>query len=49
MVALDKGGRPREVPQLSLDTDEEKALYEEIKRRREKQKCGCQPNTPANQ
>ncbi len=46
MVALDKGGRPREVPQLSLDTDEEKALYEEIKRRREKQKCGCQPDTP---
>jgi acyl-CoA hydrolase len=41
MVALDKGGRPRELPQLTLETEEEKALYDEIKRKRDKQKCAC--------
>ena len=49
MVALDKDGRPREVPQLTLDTEEEKALHEEIKCRREKQRCRCQVSIPANQ
>ncbi len=39
MVALDKSGRPRPVPLLNPDTEEEKLLYEEIKRRRENQKC----------
>jgi len=41
MVALDKGGRPREVPPLQLDTEEERLLYEEVKRRREMMKCNC--------
>ena len=41
MVALDKGGRPREVTPLKPETEEERALYEEIRRRREKQKCQC--------
>ncbi|HWQ77851.1 MAG TPA: acyl-CoA thioesterase [Anaerovoracaceae bacterium] len=45
MVALDKGGRPREVPPLQLETDEEKLLYEEIKRRRDRQKCACDHET----
>ncbi len=34
MVALDKNGKPRQVPPLQLDTEEEKTLYEEVKRRR---------------
>lgn len=41
MVALDKGGRPREVPRLQLDTEEERLLYEEVHRRREGLKCKC--------
>jgi acyl-CoA hydrolase len=41
MVALDKGGRPREVPRLQLDTEEEKLLYDEVHRRREGLKCKC--------
>lgn len=41
MVALDRGGRPREVPAFKPETQEEKELYEEIRRRREKQKCQC--------
>lgn len=41
MVALDKAGRPREVPALKPETEEEKVLYDEIKRRRERQKCQC--------
>ena len=41
MVALDKAGRPREIPKLQPETEEEKVLYEEIKRRREKAKCRC--------
>lgn len=41
MVALDKGGRPRNVPPLNPETEEERLLYEEIKRRRDKQKCQC--------
>jgi len=41
MVALDKAGRPRQVPPLNPETEEEKALYEEIRRKREKQKCQC--------
>ena len=39
MVALDKGGRPHTLPQLVIDTEEEKLLYEEVKRRREALKC----------
>ena len=41
MVALDKGGRPRELPQLKLDTEEENALYQDVKRRRDGMKCNC--------
>ena len=41
MVALDKGGRPRPLPPLTLDTEEEIKLYEEIKRRREGLNCNC--------
>jgi acyl-CoA hydrolase len=43
MVALDKHGRPREVPPLQPETEEEKLLYEEIRRRRDKQRCSCGP------
>ena len=39
MVALDKGGRPRQLPPLQLDTEEEKMLYEDVKQRREGNKC----------
>ncbi len=42
MVALDKWGKPREVPRLLPETEEEKALYEEIKRRRDQAKCRCE-------
>ncbi len=45
MVALDKGGRPREVPRLQLDTEEERLLYDEVYRRREGQKCKCNSET----
>ncbi len=41
MVALDKAGKPRTVSPLNPETEEEKVLYEEIKRRREKQRCQC--------
>jgi acyl-CoA hydrolase len=41
MVALDKAGKPRQIPPLSLDTEEERALYDEIKRRREGLRCNC--------
>lgn len=41
MVALDRGGRPRQLPPLLIDTEEEKLLYEEVKRRREGLKCIC--------
>jgi acyl-CoA hydrolase len=39
MVALDKAGRPREVPAYTPETEEEKKLYEEIRRRREQKEC----------
>ena len=42
MVALDKNGKPRPLPPLQLDTEEEKALYEEVKRRRDGL-CICRP------
>ncbi|HZK01796.1 MAG TPA: acyl-CoA thioesterase [Anaerovoracaceae bacterium] len=35
MVALDRNGRPRTVPPLTLETDEEKQLYETVKKRKE--------------
>lgn len=38
MVALDKSGRPRAVKPLQIDTEEERLLYEEVKRRREAQR-----------
>lgn len=41
MVALDRGGKPRPVPPLNLETEEENALYEEIRRRRDKKNCLC--------
>ncbi|MDD3169801.1 MAG: acyl-CoA thioesterase [Eubacteriales bacterium] len=41
MVALDKGGRPRGIPPLQLDTEEEKLLYDEVQRRREGLRCKC--------
>jgi acyl-CoA hydrolase len=41
MVALNKGGRPRPLPPLKLDTEEEIKLYEEIKRRRAGLTCNC--------
>lgn len=41
MVALDKEGRPREIPPLHPDTEEEKSLYQEIKSRRDRQRCVC--------
>jgi len=34
-VAVDDNGKPREVPRLKLETEEEKRRYEEAKRRRE--------------
>ncbi|GAB1475886.1 hypothetical protein MASR2M70_07180 [Bacillota bacterium] len=40
MVALDKHGRPRAVPPLIPETEEEKRLYEIVKSRRETKKCG---------
>lgn len=45
MVALDKGGRPRPLPPLKLDTEEEIKLYEEIKRRREGLRCNCKTDS----
>ena len=39
MVALDKGGRPRPLPPLQIETDEEKKLYNEVQKRR--QACEC--------
>lgn len=38
MVALDKSGNPHKVPSLVMETEEEKALFEEAKRRREELK-----------
>lgn len=35
MVALDKGGRPRQLPPLDLETEEEKFMYDEVKKRRQ--------------
>lgn len=39
MVALDKAGKPRPLPPLLLETEEEKELYEEAKRKREGLRC----------
>ena len=41
MVALDKNGRPRQVPALVPETEEEKLLYNTVKKRREALKCNC--------
>ncbi|MDF3000211.1 MAG: acyl-CoA thioesterase [Bacillota bacterium] len=41
MVALDKAGKPRPLPPLQLETEEEKVLYEEAKRKREGLRCKC--------
>ena len=35
MVALDEDGHPRQVPSLEIETEEEKILYNSVKRRRE--------------
>ncbi|MGI6731962.1 MAG: acyl-CoA thioesterase [Anaerovoracaceae bacterium] len=35
LVALDKDGHPRPVPPLQIETEEEKMLYNSVKRRRE--------------
>ncbi len=40
MVALDKSGKPRALPPLVLDTEEEKLMYEMVKQRRENN-CNC--------
>lgn len=37
MVGVDENGRPQPIPQIVLETDEEKALHEQVKRRRELQ------------
>ena len=34
MVALDKSGKPKQLPQLVLDTDEEKLLFDQGRQRR---------------
>lgn len=39
MVALDKAGKPHQLPPLVIDTDEERLLYEEVKRRRDGLRC----------
>lgn len=39
MVALDKAGKPRPLPPLHPETEEEKELYEEAKRKREGLRC----------
>lgn len=41
MVALDKAGKPRPLPSFQPETEEEKELYEEVKRRREGLRCKC--------
>ncbi len=35
LVALDKVGKPKQVPELIIETEEEKLLYEEGRKRRE--------------
>lgn len=39
MVALDRNGHPRQVPQLIIETEEEQLLYDEVKRRRDGLNC----------
>lgn len=39
MVSLDENGKPKFVPELIIETDEEKLAYEEGKERYERQKC----------
>ena len=41
MVALDKEGKPRKLPQLVLETEEEKILFEEGRQRRLKREGFC--------
>ena len=38
MVALDRMGKPRKVPDLAIETEEEKRLFEEGKKRRQERK-----------
>ena len=38
MVSLDENGKPKFVPELIIETDEEKLAYEEGKERYERQK-----------
>lgn len=40
MVALDENEKPKEIPQIICQTDEEKAEWEQAKLRREKRKNG---------
>jgi acyl-CoA hydrolase len=44
MVALDRNGRPRAVKPLVLETEEEKLLYETVKKRRDALKTNCASN-----
>jgi uncharacterized protein (TIGR00369 family) len=41
MVALDKNGRPRAVKPLLFETEEEKLLYDTVRKRREALKANC--------
>ncbi|MGI6732628.1 MAG: acyl-CoA thioesterase [Anaerovoracaceae bacterium] len=44
MVALDRNGRPRAVKPLVPETEEEKLLYETVKKRRDALKTNCASN-----
>ncbi len=44
MVAIDRDGRPTPVPPLRLETDEERARFEEGRRRTEARRRSRQPN-----
>jgi acyl-CoA hydrolase len=44
MVALDRNGRPRAVKPLVPETEEEKILYETVKKRRDALKTNCASN-----
>jgi acyl-CoA hydrolase len=45
MVALDENGRPTSVPQLTLETEEERKRYEQAKVRREERLKGLKVNS----